>query len=70
MKTSTPLIFITWAQVMAYCRRVSVGEHTARKMFWRECPARKVLPGCKKARYDRLEVLKELGLPSDSDKQS
>ncbi len=70
MKTCTQPIFITWAQVMAYCRRASVGEHTARKMFWRECPAGQVLPGCAKARYDRLEVLKELGLPSDSDEQS
>lgn len=65
-----PVIDITWAEVMALCRRVSVGEHTARKLFWRDCPARKVLPGCTRARYVRREVLKELGLPHDSDEPS
>lgn len=65
-----PAILITWAQVMACCRRASVGEHTARKLFWRECPARKILPSCKMARYDRSEVLKELGLPPDFNEPS
>ena len=68
MKTSQPIL-ITWAQVMAYCRRASVGEHTAKKIFRRDCPARKLLPHSSQARYDRLEVLKELGLPSDSDER-
>jgi hypothetical protein len=62
-------ILITWAEVMALARRASVGEHTARKIFWRDCPARKVLPSCKMWRYDRREVLKELGLPSDADQR-
>lgn len=62
-----PAILITWAEVMALARKASVGEHTARKIFWRECPARKILPSCKMWRYDRVEVLKELGLPPDAD---
>lgn len=54
---------ITWAEVMALCRRASVGEHTARKLFWREdSPARKLLHGRTRALYVRIEVLRELGL--------
>ena len=65
------VVLITWAEVMKLCRRASVGEHTARKMFWRQdSPARKELPGCKMWRYLRSEVLKELGLPSDSDESA
>jgi len=54
---------IGWAEVMALCRRASVGEHTARKLFWREdSPARKLLRGRCRALYVRAEVLRELGL--------
>jgi len=54
---------ITWAQVMQLARRASVGEHTARKLFWREeSPARKMLQGRTRALYIRIEVLRALGL--------
>ncbi len=71
MKTAEPHpVLITWAQVMSLCRRASVGEHTAKKIFRRDCPARKLLPHSSQARYVRREVLKELGLSPDSDEQS
>lgn len=60
---SNPRVLLHWKDVMKLCKRASVGEFTARKMFWREdSPARKVLPNTTRARYVRAIVLRELGL--------
>lgn len=57
---------IGWGAVLKLCDRASVGEYTARKLFWRaESPARKLLPGMTRARYVRAVVLRELGLPDE-----
>lgn len=60
-------VLIMWAEVMALCRRASVGEHSARKMFCREgCEARIKLPFSAVWRYNRAMVLRDLGLPSET----
>lgn len=62
-------VLIEWAVVLKLCSLASVGESTARNMFWRpDSPARKVLRGMKRARYVRAVVLRELGL-TESDLQ-
>lgn len=65
--TGEARVLVTWAEVMSLCRRASVGEHTARKMFCRvDSEARIVLRGTAMARYNRAMVLRDLGLASET----
>lgn len=64
-------VLIMWAEVMGLCRRASVGEHTARKMFCRDVgegreAVRIKLPCSAVWRYNRAMVLRDLGLPSET----
>lgn len=57
-----PSAYMTYAAVRKLCAKNGISGYKFRIIFGQDCPAKKVLPNCKRAVYVRESVLELLGL--------